>query len=66
MKTGIVKSGRSQHPLLSGVLLFDVQAANAQTSAPPGATATRPARYQNIENNPMHSSHRMPATEKTT
>jgi len=30
--------------LLSGVLLFDAQATNAQTSAAPAATATRPAK----------------------
>ena len=43
MKPGIVKLG-TLAALLSGVLVFDVQAANAQTSTPPGATATRPAK----------------------
>ncbi len=43
MKTGIVKSGTLAAALLSGVLVFDVQAANAQTTTPP-ATATRPAK----------------------
>lgn len=44
MKTGIVKSGTLAATVLSGVLLFDVQAATAQTSASPGTTATRPAK----------------------
>jgi hypothetical protein len=43
MKTGIVKSGTLAAALLSGVLVFDVQAANAQTNTP-AATATRPAK----------------------
>jgi hypothetical protein len=44
MKTRLVKIGTLAAGLLSGVLLFDVQAANAQTNAAPDATATRPAR----------------------
>lgn len=44
MKTGIVKFGTLAATLLSGVLLFGVPAANAQTNAAPDATATRPAR----------------------
>ena len=46
MKIRIVKLGTLAATLLSGVLLLGVHAANAQTSAPPGATATRPARTQ--------------------
>jgi len=44
MKTGIVKLGTPAAALLSGVLLLGMQTANAQTSAPPAATATRPAK----------------------
>ena len=44
MKTGIVKLGTPAAALLSGVLLFDVQAANAQTNTAPDTTATRPAK----------------------
>ncbi len=44
MKTGIVKFGTLAAALLSGVLLFDVPAANAQTNVSPGTTATRPAK----------------------
>lgn len=44
MKIKIVKLGTLAAALLSGVLLFDVQAANAQTNASPGTTATRPAK----------------------
>ena len=40
----IARLGTLAAALLSGVLLFDVPAANAQTSATPGATATRPAK----------------------
>jgi len=43
MKTAMMKSGTLAAALLSGVLLFDVQAANAQTNTP-AATATRPAK----------------------
>jgi hypothetical protein len=43
MKTRIVKSGTLAAALLSGVLLFGVQAVNAQTNTP-AATATRPAK----------------------
>ena len=43
MKTGIVKSGTLAAALLSGVLLFDVWGASAQTNTP-AATATRPAK----------------------
>ena len=34
MKTGIVKLRTPAAALLSGVILFDVQAANAETGAP--------------------------------
>jgi hypothetical protein len=44
MKIRIVKLGTLAAVLLSGVLLFDVQATNAQTNASPGTTATRPAK----------------------
>ena len=44
MKTRIVRLGTLAAALLSAVLLFDGPAANAQTSATPGATATRPAK----------------------
>jgi len=44
MKTTMMKLGTLAATLLSGVLLFDVQIANAQTSASPDATATRPAK----------------------
>ena len=44
MKTAMMKSGTLAAALLSGVLLFDVHAANAQTGAAPDATATRPAK----------------------
>ena len=44
MKTRTLKLGTLAAALLSGVLLFDGPAANAQTSATPGATATRPAK----------------------
>ena len=44
MKTTMMKLGTLAAILLSGVLLFDVQIANAQTSASPDATATRPAK----------------------
>ena len=43
MKIRIVKLGTLAATLLSGVLLFDVQA-KAQTSVSPDATATRPAK----------------------
>lgn len=43
MKTGIMKFGTLAAALLSGILLFNGQAANAQTNTSPGATATRPA-----------------------
>jgi hypothetical protein len=46
MKIGTVKSGTLAAALLSGVLLFDTGAANAQTNAAPGTTATRPAKTQ--------------------
>ena len=42
MKTGMVKLGTLAAGLLSGVLLFDVPAANAQTTTAPDTTATRP------------------------
>ena len=44
MKIRMMKLGTLAAALLSGVLLFDVQAANAQTNPSPGATATRPAK----------------------
>jgi hypothetical protein len=44
MKTGTVKLGTLAAALLSGILFFDVQLANAQTNASPSATATRPAK----------------------
>jgi hypothetical protein len=44
MKIRIETLGTLAAALLSGVLLFDVQVANAQTNASPGATATRPAK----------------------
>ena len=44
MKITMVKSGALAATLLSGALLFDVQAVNAQTSAAPDTTATRPAK----------------------
>jgi hypothetical protein len=44
MKIKIVKSGTLAAALLSGVLLFDAQVANAQTNPAPDATATRPAK----------------------
>jgi len=44
MKITMVKLGTLAAALLSGVLLFDMQAANAQTNASPGTTATRPAK----------------------
>ena len=44
MKIRMVKLGTLAAALLSGVLLFDVQAANAQTNAAPDTTATRPAK----------------------
>ena len=44
MNITIVKSGTLAAALLSGVLVFDVQAASAQTNAAPAATATRPAK----------------------
>ena len=44
MKIMIVKLGTLAAALLSGVLLFDVPAANAQTNTAPDATATRPAK----------------------
>jgi len=43
MKIRIVRLGTLAAALLSGVLLFD-RPANAQTSASPDATATRPAK----------------------
>ena len=44
MKTRLLRLGTLATALLSGVLLFDAHAANAQTSASPAATATRPAK----------------------
>ena len=44
MKIRMMKFGTLAAALLSGVLLFEVQAANAQSNASPGATATRPAK----------------------
>jgi len=44
MKITMMKLGTLAALLLSGVLLFDVQIANAQTSPSPDATATRPAK----------------------
>ena len=44
MKITIMKLATLAATLLSGVLLFDMQAANAQTNAAPDATATRPAK----------------------
>jgi hypothetical protein len=44
MKIRMMKLGTLAAALLSGVLLFDVLAANAQTNTSPGATATRPAK----------------------
>ena len=44
MKIRTVKLGTLAAALLSGVLLFDGPAANAQTGASPDATATRPAK----------------------
>ena len=44
MKTRTLKLGTLAATLLSGVLLFDGPAANAQASASPDATATRPAK----------------------
>jgi hypothetical protein len=44
MKTMMMKSRTLAAAMLSGVLLFYVQAASAQTNTPPGTTATRPAK----------------------
>jgi len=44
MKITMVKLGTLAAALLSGALLFDMQAANAQTNAAPDTTATRPAK----------------------
>lgn len=44
MKITMVKLGTLAAGLLSGALLFDAPAANAQTNAAPDATATRPAK----------------------
>jgi hypothetical protein len=44
MKIRMIKLGTLAATLLSGVLLFDMQAASAQTNASPGTTATRPAK----------------------
>jgi hypothetical protein len=44
MKIRMVKLGTLAAGLLTGVLVFGVQAASAQSTAPPGETATRPAK----------------------
>jgi hypothetical protein len=44
MKIKMTKLGTLAAAMLSGVLLFGVQAANAQTNVSPGTTATRPAK----------------------
>jgi len=44
MKITMVKFGALTATLLSGALLFGVQAVNAQTNAAPDTTATRPAK----------------------
>ena len=65
MKIRIVKLGTLAATLLSGVLLFDVQAANAQTNAPPGATATRPAKTPADQTSIPNSSPPATATQTT-
>jgi hypothetical protein len=44
MKLRFVKFGTLAATLLSGVLVLDMPAANAQTSTAPDTTATRPAK----------------------
>lgn len=49
---------------LSGVLLLNVQAASAQTNAPPGTTATRPAKTSSDQTSVPNNS--PPATTTQT
>ena len=65
MKTELVKSGTLAVTLLSGAPLFDVQAANAQTSASPRATATRPAKTRPDQTSILGSGPPATATQTT-
>jgi hypothetical protein len=63
MNMTIVKSGTLVAALLSGVLVFGVQAASAQTNAP-ATTATRPAKTPPDQNSIPNSG--PPATTTQT
>jgi hypothetical protein len=64
MNMTIAKSGTLAAALLSGVLVFGVQAASAQTNAAPATTATRPAKTPPDQNSLPNSG--PPATTTQT